>query len=559
MVIDPGHAQAGNILLDVGNKNLTGTDLMNTLGHEVLETQAYQGQDGLFFGPNDNATQEALGSVFGSQFADRITQAVSENGGNLNASYTRQSNLNLKNSQAVAKGTQAANQVGNAKVDYRQATKGEILLIDRIADAYAEQQKITPEEARRTLTQQALSMIDETWANQTHIEEDVVAKAYLIDAAKQDGEMHRDANGGMHLAFELAKPEDYQNSELNNSHVKEIEKNGVSDGIDHRVEKGWLTNYATEEGRSPWVENGVMGEATQQLRKDVNVLLHETKVIDLIADSLSGLYRSITELPKEGSEGNKIIAELQGDRVALVQHEKENIVDSVTMLAEVVGGVKLLKVLPDGGSGEPLSKVGGDSVRILDGDVTERSISTTRVGNVVPNSNGPDLVNLSDIKYTQATVSIKTGDGTPVLNIASEMKLNGWDLSKGTPDLIRLDDGFMTLDHRRLVAADWAGLDKIPGNIHGFDELLPTSFTQSGRFSSFESPVAFSDLSTRTSFYKGDLPETWGQAGMIRSLQQQERFGQFPITGSSELPSFTFKGANDWAKYINQLERLQSQ
>ena len=67
---------------------------------------------------------------------------------------------------------------------------------------------------------------------------------------------------------------------------------------------------------------------------------------------------------------------------------------------------------------------------------------------------------MSDIRYTQATVSIKTGDGTPVLNIASEMKANGWDLSKGVPDLIRLDDGFMTLGHRRLVAADWAGLNK---------------------------------------------------------------------------------------------------
>ena len=158
---------------------------------------------------------------------------------------------------------------------------------------------------------------------------------------------------------------------------------------------------------------------------------------------------------------------------------------------------------------------------------------------------GPSWVNLSDIKYTQATVSIKTADGTPVSNIASEMKLKGWDLSKGVPDLIRLDDGFMTLDHRRLVAADWAGLKKTPANIHGFDELLPSTFKQSGRYSSFESPVAFSDISTKTTFYKGDLPETWGQAGMIRSLQQQERFGRFPITGSSKLPSFTFENAND--------------
>ncbi|MCG8517325.1 MAG: RHS repeat-associated core domain-containing protein, partial [Pseudomonadales bacterium] len=177
----------------------------------------------------------------------------------------------------------------------------------------------------------------------------------------------------------------------------------------------------------------------------------------------------------------------------------------------------------------------------------------------VPNKTGPDWVNLSDVKYTQKTVSIKSGDGTPVLDIAYQMKNNGWNLSKGAPDLIKLDDGFMTLDHRRLVAADWAGLDEIPANIHGFNEALPSSFTQSKRFQSFESPVDFSDISTQTTFYKGDLPETWGQAGMMRSLQQQEKFGQFPISGSTELPEFTFKGANDWAKYINQLQRLQSE
>ncbi len=166
-------------------------------------------------------------------------------------------------------------------------------------------------------------------------------------------------------------------------------------------------------------------------------------------------------------------------------------------------------------------------------------------------------MNLSDVRYTQQTVSIKSGDGTPVLDIAYQMKNNGWDLSKGAPDLIKLDDGFMTLDHRRLVAADWAGLDQIPANIHSFNEALPSSFTQSKCFQSFESPVDFSDISTRTTFYKGDLPETWGQAGMIRSLQQKDP--TFPVTGSSDLPEFTFKGTNDWAKYINQLQRLQAE
>lgn len=185
-------------------------------------------------------------------------------------------------------------------------------------------------------------------------------------------------------------------------------------------------------------------------------------------------------------------------------------------------------------------------------------ISVFARGNVA-NSTGPTWVELKSIRSTQATISVKTGEGVPVLNVASEMKLNGWDLSKGAPDLVQLDNGFMTLDHRRLVAADWAGREMVPGNIHGFNEQLPLAFKQSARFSSFESPVAFSDVGTRTTFYRGDLPDTWGQAGMIRSLQQQERFGQFPITGSSNLPSFTFKDANDWARYINHLERFSNQ
>ncbi len=172
--------------------------------------------------------------------------------------------------------------------------------------------------------------------------------------------------------------------------------------------------------------------------------------------------------------------------------------------------------------------------------------------------NGPTWVDLRDVRSTQATISIKTGEGVPVLNVASEMKLNGWNLSKGAPDLVRLENGFMTLDHRRLVAADWAGLEKIPGNVHGFNEPLPLAFKQSERFLSFQSPVSFSDVGTRTTFYKGDLPNTWGQAGMIRSLQQQERFGHFPITGSGDLPAFSFKGENDWARYINHLKWMDT-
>lgn len=169
-----------------------------------------------------------------------------------------------------------------------------------------------------------------------------------------------------------------------------------------------------------------------------------------------------------------------------------------------------------------------------------------------------EWVDLSDIRYTQSTISINSGDGTPVLNMAYSMKSDGWDTSKGAADLIKLNDGYMTLDHRRLVAADWAGLEKIPGNVHGFNELLPDSITKSPRYEHFASPVPFSDVGTKTTIWEGDLPKTFGQAGMIRSLQQQERFGQFPLTGNHLQPKFTFKNENEWAKYINTLERMKN-
>ena len=71
------------------------------------------------------------------------------------------------------------------------------------------------------------------------------------------------------------------------------------------------------------------------------------------------------------------------------------------MVAEVAGATKLLKVLPDGGSGEPLSKVGGDSGTMLVGDVAEGNISTTQVVNVVPDSNTGNAVDLARSWQTQ--------------------------------------------------------------------------------------------------------------------------------------------------------------
>src|SRR5690606_18240478 len=62
-------------------------------------------------------------------------------------------------------GTQRANYVQPGQAEYRQITKTEVLLIDRMADEFAKEQGIDGDTARQRLTQQALRMIDADWAS----------------------------------------------------------------------------------------------------------------------------------------------------------------------------------------------------------------------------------------------------------------------------------------------------------------------------------------------------------------------------------------------------------
>ncbi|WP_231908914.1 hemagglutinin repeat-containing protein [Marinomonas sp. TW1] len=115
VVVDANSSEAGKMYLDVNGESKTSQ--IDTLGHEVLETQDFQGQgQGIFF-TNSESTQEALGDAFGAQLADRINQAA---GGDLDS--TGGSNFNQRQvaSYSVQQGTLNANKVGNAEVDHRQ-------------------------------------------------------------------------------------------------------------------------------------------------------------------------------------------------------------------------------------------------------------------------------------------------------------------------------------------------------------------------------------------------------------------------------------------------------
>ena len=78
------------------------------------------------------------------------------------------------------------------------------------------------------------------------------------------------------------------------------------------------------------------------------------------------------------------------------------------------------------------------------------------------------------------------------------------------------------------------GLPEVGADIHPAAEPIPPD--QAGRF---QLKRSFTDPETRTSYTKGQLPKTWGEAAMFRSANQGK---SFPIRGSHELPTVTGGG-----------------
>jgi len=196
-------------------------------------------------------------------------------------------------------------------------------------------------------------MIDEKWANQTHIEEDKDARAYLINAAQEDGRMYKDANDEKHLAFELAKDEDYYDSDLNNSHTIEIENQGAAELIKtgnnselHKIDKGWIKKYATEDGHNPYVDGIASGTAdaiSSDVKETLDAISNLTteKVGNALVVVAENIYDTLTDLETykpeytESDRGSKEIAEAQGNKDALIEINKAEYIDDAETVVTI--------------------------------------------------------------------------------------------------------------------------------------------------------------------------------------------------------------------------------
>lgn len=124
-------------------------------------------------------------------------------------------------------------------------------------------------------------------------------------------------------------------------------------------------------------------------------------------------------------------------------------------------------------------------------------------------------------------------DGKTISDVADGMRANGWDHSKPPPEMVAYPDGrVVTLDHRRLVAADKAGIEEVPARVHAADESMPPSEARR-----FALKTEFADPETGQTYFKGDLPTNWGEAAKFRSANQRAMgFPDFPIEGRPGLP-----------------------
>ena len=338
VVIDENNSEYGKIFIDAGD-GATKTDMANTLGHEVLETQSLQGKDGGVFGANSEQAQEAMGNAFGEQFADRINQAA---GGDLDSTGGSSFNSDLKNSNAVNAGTKNANKVGNATVDHRQLYVAEAKAIIGAAPAYAKERNISEAQAKKELTQQALLQVDKKWSEQKHIEENPEARATLAGISATNAPAEDSYVEGGKVGLFIATPNDFDNPYINANQASRIEDGAAG-------EKGFLTTNATKDGVLPVgltpmeVVSETASGALNGMKTAGEALLNDfpgamQSVASAVGDTVSGCIEGcIGSDPREGYSGDRNHVDLlQGDKESAIGNAASAMAGELLPVATVV-------------------------------------------------------------------------------------------------------------------------------------------------------------------------------------------------------------------------------
>ncbi|HEY5959676.1 MAG TPA: hypothetical protein VIV60_24140, partial [Polyangiaceae bacterium] len=172
-----------------------------------------------------------------------------------------------------------------------------------------------------------------------------------------------------------------------------------------------------------------------------------------------------------------------------------------------------------------------------------------------PVKGGPPVANVGGmeaptaLRFSQKDVSYFTGDKTMNVDELAEAMKKGWQ-GPGI-DVVELPDGTkISLDNRRLLAAQKAGLTEIPVAYHPPNEPFPPDRNPVDpvtKRAAFELEKPIRKLSDGTLvvggttgavvYDKGYRPKTYGEAAMIRSANQGSKFGLY---GSAQQPKIRY-------------------
>lgn len=149
------------------------------------------------------------------------------------------------------------------------------------------------------------------------------------------------------------------------------------------------------------------------------------------------------------------------------------------------------------------------------------------------------------LKFSQKDVAPKTGDGKlTVEELTESMRSGGW---KGDPiEIVEMPDGTkVSLDNRRLLAAQNAGLKEIPVLYHSPAEPIPATvaaerFTLKNTIRQLpDGTLVVGGNKGTVLFAKGAVPKNYGEAALFRTANQgnlKSGAGKFPLYGRYEQP-----------------------
>ncbi len=376
-VTDENSALQGTSFIDTaGDDEVTRDDVNQSMGQELARQEEIQGQDDFHLFDRSEGEADAVAEAMAAQFAHRlehVTGADQDYGSGNNYGQALRENTTL-----VSAGTQVANQVGNATVEYRQLYVQEARVILQNAATYAETHGISETEAKKALFQQALLQVDQTWASQSHIQENPEAREALSAiAAQQDGDVHESAIGqsfwGLLGAtsspyFQAANQAIYEDSGINARENAQIEGGAAG-------EANPIRQYATANGEAP--VDVTLGEAADSAYDQVTgtaKAIYEAVSEDPagVAEQLAGAVVDKTKevladpgvlLPEEnkGSAGDRqLAAELQGEEEKAQQEAGSQFIeDAVSLIGSPVAakGEKLAGELAIKGLAEAAEEV----------------------------------------------------------------------------------------------------------------------------------------------------------------------------------------------------------